>query len=159
MTVYIQVVCSCDSIFEGNIGNTMYYSTKYYKNKLQTPFLSVLLPCLFSACICETIIRECKDSQKSQVCYEGDSYISSDYPEPAPCHVNISVQLKEIVSINEDGNTISLFIILCTEWEDKRLHVRQSEKDKERYVRFVQSPVIKDSEKHVGLFRIFTLQF
>ena len=112
----------------------MYYSTKDHKNKLQNLFLPVLLPCLFSACLCETIIGKCKDSQKSQVCYTGDSYIKYEFPEPAPCYVNISVDLKEIVRINEEENTITLFIVLCMKWEDKRLHVEQSEKDKERYV-------------------------
>ena len=125
------MVCSCSRIAEGN---TMYYSTKDHKNKLQNLFLPVLLPCLFSACLCETIIGKCKDSQKSQVCYTGDSYIKYELPEPAPCHVNISVDLKEIVSINEEENTITLFIVLCMKWEDKRLHVEQSEKDKERYM-------------------------
>ena len=112
----------------------MYHSTKDYKTKLQTLFLHVLLLCQFYPCICETIIRKCKDAHKSQVCYVGDSYIKSDFPEPLPSHVNISVHLKAIVSINEDESTMSLFITLCTYWEDKRLHVQQSEKDKERYV-------------------------
>ena len=54
----------------------------------------------------------------------------SEYPEPSPCHVDLSVHLKGIFDIDEDRNTISLFLRLSTKWTDERINLYRSEEDK-----------------------------
>ena len=92
--------------------------------------LQLIMFCYFTICLGD--IQKCDESKKSQVCYIGESYIRSEYPEPSPCNVNVTIHLKEIYKIDENKNTLSLFIRLSTFWEDKRLSLFRTEKDEKR---------------------------
>ena len=86
---------------------------------------------IFSHCFCE--IEKCDQNKTTQLCSVNNSYIRSEFPEPSPCEVNITIHLKEIYKIDENMNTLSLFIRLTTVWEDKRLTLIRSERDEKRY--------------------------
>ena len=66
---------------------------------------------------------------KGQICHINETYMKSEYPEPSPCKVDLSVHLKGIYDIDEDMNTISLFLRLTTLWTDKRINLNQDEKN------------------------------
>ncbi len=87
----------------------------------------------FSTCFCE--IKPCQQSKRTRLCHVNDSYIRTEFPEPSPCEVNITIHLKEIYKIDENMNTLSLFIRLTTQWEDKRLTLIRSERDEMRYLK------------------------
>ena len=86
--------------------------------------------CFCIECLCEKHdVKECNETMKGQICHVNDAYRKTEYPEPSPCQVDLSVHLKGIYDIDEDMNTISLFLRLTTLWTDKRINLKQDEKN------------------------------
>ena len=85
--------------------------------------------CFCLECQCERNLKPCNETMKGQICHVNDTFRKSEYPEPSPCQVDLSVHLKEIYNIDEDMNTISLFLRLTTLWTDKRINLTQDEKN------------------------------
>ena len=81
-------------------------------------------------------LLKCNDTVKSLLCHKNDHYLPSEYPEPHPCQVNITMHLKDIYDIDEEKNTISLLIRLSTAWMDDRISLYRDKEDKDEYVLF-----------------------
>ena len=78
-------------------------------------------------------LSKCNDTVKSLLCHKNDHYLPSEYPEPHPCQVNITMHLKDIYDIDEEKNTISLLIRLSTAWMDDRISLYRDKEDKDEY--------------------------
>ena len=85
--------------------------------------------CFCLECLCEKHVKQCNETMKGQICHINETYMKSEYPVPSPCIVDLSVHLKGIYDIDEDMNTISLFLRLTTLWTDKRINLNQDEKN------------------------------
>ena len=83
-------------------------------------------------CLCEKHVKQCNETVKGQICHINEIYRKSEYPEPSPCQVELSVHLKGIYDIDEDMNTISLFLRLTTRWTDTRINLYRDEDDKNK---------------------------
>ena len=106
----------------------------FFRGNMKTILILQICFCyFFIGYQCDNHFDKCNATLKSQICHTEEAYLRSEYPEPRPCKVNVTIHLKEIYSIDEDMNTISLFIKLGTQWEDKRISLYRSEKDIERY--------------------------
>ena len=76
---------------------------------------------LFKA-ICAADLQNCKDSNKNQykVCVIGEG----NYNRSQPLELNTTLHLHEIVSIDEDENSIGIQAMLISTWEkDPELNI------------------------------------
>ena len=100
-------------------------------------FTLVIFTLLFSVAKCE--IGPCQNSTKpSELCHLNENYDPSGYPPcPGPCLIDITMEVKDVLEIDEKANTISLFLNIIAEWNDKRIYINrtqeQIEKSKEFY--------------------------
>ena len=83
-------------------------------------------------CLCEKHVKQCNETIKGQICHVNETYRKSEYPEPSPCQVDLLVHLKGIYDIDEDMNTISLFLRLTTRWTDTRINLYRDDNDKNK---------------------------
>ena len=81
-------------------------------------------------------ISQCNETIKSLLCHKNEEYLSSEYPEPSPCQVNIIMHLKDIYNVDEEKNTISLFVRISTDWKDERITLYRDADDETRYLHF-----------------------
>ena len=58
--------------------------------------------------------------------------IVSTSPAPLPTLVNITVKIKEVISINEEKQTMTIKFRFSLGWYDSRLHVTRSDDYTER---------------------------
>ena len=78
---------------------------------------------------CEKHLKQCNETIKSQICHINETYIKAEYPKPSPCQVDLLVNFKGIYDINEERNTISLFLRITTIWKDDRLNLYRNNED------------------------------
>lgn len=72
----------------------------------------------------------CDQSEQVKVCHEGKSYVSSDFPVGSvPCPINVTMQVKDVIEINEEKHTITLFLDIFVTWTDERINVNQDDND------------------------------
>ena len=95
-----------------------------------TLIFAVFAFCFCLECLCEKHVKQCNETMKGQICHINETYMKSEYPEPSPCKVDLFVHLKGIYDIDEEMNTISLFLRLTTLWTDKRINLYRTEEDK-----------------------------
>ena len=72
----------------------------------------------------------CSSAVANQVCKAGDplqDYLST--PLPLPALVNITVNVIDILKVNEETQTVQLQLKLVIEWFDDRLDVIRSAED------------------------------
>ena len=63
-------------------------------------------------------LRSCSEKhEKQEVCFRG----KEAYDNPFPIVLDTDLHLKEIIEINEDKNSVSLFIDFWTLWTDPGL--------------------------------------
>ena len=97
--------------------------------KLTIAFVITAFYFFINECRCENV-KQCNETVKGQICHVNETYRKSEYPQPSPCHVDLSVHLKGIFDIDEEMNTISLFLRLTTKWTDERINLYRTEDDK-----------------------------
>ena len=98
--------------------------------KLAIPFVITVFYFCIDECLCDKYVKQCNETVKGQICHVNETYRKSEYPQPSPCHVDLSVHLKRIFDIDEERNTISLFLRLTTKWTDERINLYRTEDDK-----------------------------
>ncbi len=80
----------------------------------------------------ESDIRPCSASPTSEACYVGQGYSTSDYATGTiPVQVNTTILVKDVVDINENERTVTLFADFVFEWIDSRISVVQTPSDQE----------------------------
>lgn len=62
-----------------------------------------------------------------------EDYISTNTPDPFQ-RINISLEVKDIIEVDENRQTITILYKIILEWFDHRLDVKRSEKEIEKYV-------------------------
>ena len=77
-------------------------------------------------------IANCEESSEDEVCYQQNPYIVSTSPAPLPTLVNITVKIKDVISINEEKQSMTIKFRFSLGWYDSRLHVKRSDDYTER---------------------------
>lgn len=76
------------------------------------------------------IVLPCSQGHLSEVCYLGQYYSTSEFPNgPNQTSINITIWFKDIVNIDEEIQSLTLFTTIGIQWEDQRLSVNQNEAD------------------------------
>ena len=61
-------------------------------------------------------------------------YVSSKNPKPLPTEINSSFMVRDITDVDENQQTVTLSMKAVFEWQDRRLDVKRSKDDQEKYV-------------------------
>ena len=65
-------------------------------------------------------LQHCNSTTRYEICYSSDEY-HSNAPSHSPISVRASVDIKEIVDINESKQTLTLLINFKVTWSDNRI--------------------------------------
>lgn len=60
--------------------------------------------------------------------YDGE-YSASEYPEPKPSHISSKIRIKQILDVDEDHETFTLFVEFTLTWNDTRVGIVKSDKN------------------------------
>ena len=60
--------------------------------------------------------------------------MSSEFPQPLPCQVNTTIKIKQLLSVNEADETITIFVEYQSSWIDDRVGIRRSPENIEQNV-------------------------
>ena len=60
--------------------------------------------------------------------------MSSEFPQPLPCQVNTTIKIKQLLSVNEADETITVFVEYQSSWTDDRVGIRRSPENIEQNV-------------------------
>ena len=71
----------------------------------------------------------CKDGIQSKVCTTQDEYIVENEPFPIPVQVNLTVNIIDILDVDEEAQTVTVQLKTRLNWIDDRLSVNRSEND------------------------------
>ena len=70
-----------------------------------------------------------------RLCKNQDNYMSSEFPQPLPCQVSTIIKIKQLLSVNEADETITIFIEFQSNWiDDERVGIRRSPENIEQNV-------------------------
>ena len=69
-----------------------------------------------------------------RLCKNQDNYMSSEFPQPLPCQVSTIIKIKQLLSVNEADETITIFIEFQSNWIDERVGIRRSPENIEQNV-------------------------
>ena len=58
------------------------------------------------------------------ICTENEDHMSDRVPRPIPRNIASIVDVKDIIGINEDEKTMTVYLHLIMEWQDPQLDVR-----------------------------------
>ena len=72
-------------------------------------------------------INICTNNYTDHVCFKNAFYKASVNPDPLPTMINITLNIKEVINVNEEDQTITMQMKLMAEWYDNRLDVIRSE--------------------------------
>lgn len=78
-------------------------------------------------------ILNCNKLVQSQICKNGselEDFLSA--PHPYPAKVNITANIIDIISLDEEAQTVTMQMKLIFEWVDTRLGVNKSPYDLEK---------------------------
>ena len=84
---------------------------------------------------CNAKILPCKDSVKLKVCFlvdKPEDYVPTNEPGPRPFLVNTTINVNDIIAVDEEMKTITLALKIILEWYDHRISVNKSEEDQEK---------------------------
>ena len=81
----------------------------------------------------EAKITYCEKSAENEVCFKENPYVSAISPEPLPTNVNITMNINEVIEVNEEDQTIKILMKLILIWIDERLFVKRSKEYSDRY--------------------------
>ena len=65
------------------------------------------------------------------LCKYNGEYSASEYPEPKPSHVASRIWIKQILDVDEEHETFTLFVEFTLTWNDTRIGIVRSKKNKE----------------------------
>ena len=87
------------------------------------PYAFILVQCLQSLVAESNVVLEaCKSATAtSEICYASDDEYHSNTPSEYPMFIIASVDIREIVDINESKQTVTLLINFEVTWIDKRI--------------------------------------
>ena len=91
----------------------------------------VFLAFLNILCI-EAKLDSCEDSLENEICYGQVPYSPSVNPEPLPNIINITMNVNDVIEVNEEDQTVKLMLKLILEWYDPRISVKRSQEYVER---------------------------
>ena len=78
---------------------------------------------------CNGKILPCNESVQSKVCFLKEDYVPTNSPQPLPTLIDIIIQVKDIIEVNEEEQTVELSLRAILDWHDSRLSVNQSKED------------------------------
>ena len=84
---------------------------------------------LVSILSCNGEITPCKDSVESKVCFivtTKDGYVPTKNPDPLPTLINVTVNINDIIDVNEEKKYVTLLMRITVEWYDFKLDVKRS---------------------------------
>ena len=87
---------------------------------------------LVSILSCNGEITPCKDSVESKVCFlvtTKDGYVPTKNPEPLPTLINVTVNINDILDVNEEKKFVTLSMRITVEWYDFKLDVKRSNEE------------------------------
>ena len=77
----------------------------------------------------------CKQSVESKVCFLVDKledYVPTQEGVPIPLLLNSTINVNDIIEVDEEMETITLSLKIILEWYDYRLSVNRSQEHEER---------------------------
>lgn len=74
----------------------------------------------------ECRLEACKRLESPDICYKTDSYSVSIYPS-IPTLVNTTIWMKDVSGINEEKQTVTIFIDVVIQWFDERVSFNQTD--------------------------------
>ena len=77
-------------------------------------------------------IKSCDKSEENTVCFKDEKYAATINPEPLPTLINVTVNVNDIIDVNEEDQTVTLILKLILEWYDERIKVDRSQQYIER---------------------------
>ena len=69
-----------------------------------------------------------------RLCKKQAHYKSSEFPQPLPSQVNTTIKIKQLLSVNEADETITIFLEYQSSWIDDRVGIRRSPENIEQNV-------------------------
>ena len=70
-------------------------------------------------------LSECgEDFEKVELCAKHKNYSFVDYPTPLPVSINTTFVINDILSVNENFQTIRILVTLNVNWTDNRVKLR-----------------------------------
>ena len=69
-----------------------------------------------------------------RLCKKQAHYKSSEFPQPLPSQVNTTIKIKQLLSVNEADETITIFVEYQSCWTDDRVGIRRSPENIEQNV-------------------------
>ena len=79
-----------------------------------------------------TLLNCPENSNKTTICTRNIDYKSDRVPRPIPRDITSIIDVKDIIGINENEKTMTIYLHLIMEWEDPQLDVTGPEGN--RYV-------------------------
>ena len=72
----------------------------------------------------------CDEENKTagiRLCHIPDNYDKSFPPNPQPMHLELTMNVIDIVEFNQDARTVTLFLQVLTIWNDTRLTLKSND--------------------------------
>ena len=91
-----------------------------------------LLVLIFWTSHCHGIILPCKQSLESKVCFLVDNineYVPTNAPKPSPTLVDSTLNVNDIINVDEEEQTFTLLMKIILTWHDDRVSVNRSQAD------------------------------
>lgn len=71
-------------------------------------------------------LTSCLKSTSPDICYNGDRYDVAKFPSP-PTVVDTVIRVEEISEINEEKQTVTIFLEVHLIWVDRRISFNQTD--------------------------------
>ena len=67
------------------------------------------------------------------LCRNSNEYSTSEFPEPSPVHIESRVRIKQLLAVDEDDETFTLFVDFVLTWNDTRVGIKRGDETKAKY--------------------------
>ena len=64
------------------------------------------------------------------LCRSSNEYSTSEFPEPSPVHIESRVRIKQLLAVDEDDETFTLFVDFVLTWNDTRVGIKKGNETK-----------------------------
>ena len=71
-----------------------------------------------------------ENANQTIICTINEDHMSDRVPRPIPRNITSIIDVKDIIGINEDEKTMTVYLHLIMEWQDPQLDVRGPKKKK-----------------------------
>ena len=65
-----------------------------------------------------------ENANQTIICTKNEDHMSDRVPRPIPRNITSIIDVKDIIGINEDEKTMTVYLHLIMEWQDPQLDVR-----------------------------------